>query len=133
MNKVLSLFGASLLVLTVFTSALQAAPEKPKVHGILFFSESCGSCKILDPKIEKVKASFKGQPVLFTKLDHSNDFSSGQAELLAASIGVGNIYSKQAKKSGYMLLVNDKNEVVAKLTKKMTEDEISAEITNALK
>ncbi len=113
------------------THALEAS--KPKVVGVLFYSETCASCKVLDPKIEAVKKEYASKAILFTKLDHSNDGSKNQAALLAGTIGIEKVYKAQEKGSGFMLLVNPKNqEVIAKLTRDMSEADIKAALDKAL-
>ncbi len=109
-------------------------PAQPKVVGLMFYSDSCGSCKILDPKIESVKKDFATQPILFATLDHSNDGSKNQAALMAKSLGLGEVYTAQEKASGYMLLVNPRSgEIITKLTRDMSEADIKTAFDNALK
>lgn len=108
-------------------------PAQPRVVGLMFFSDTCGSCKILDPKIENVKKDYLSQPILFATLDHSNDGSTNQAALLADSLGLAEVYAAQEKASGFLLLVNpESGEIITKLTRDMSEDEIKAAFDSAL-
>lgn len=118
-----------------FTAGLlhAAEPAEPEVLGVMFYADTCGSCKVLDPKIEAVKSSFLTKPVLFVKLDHSNDGTKNQSALLAGSLGLGEVYKAQEKASGFMLIVNaDSKKVLGKLTRDMSEAEIKAELDKAL-
>ncbi len=109
-------------------------PAQPKVVGLMFYSDTCGSCKILDPKIEAVKGDYTTKPILFATLDHSNDGSKNQAALLAESLGLGKVYADQEKASGYMLLVNPgSGEILAKIDRDMSEAEIKTAFDEALK
>ncbi|WOO41383.1 TlpA family protein disulfide reductase [Rubellicoccus peritrichatus] len=122
----LSFFGISQ------ANAMEAA--EPKVIGLLFYSDSCGSCKVLDPKIETAKNDYTTEPILFVTFDHSNAGSKNQAALLADSLSLGKIYDAQKKASGYMLLVDPKSgKVITKLTREMSEDDIKAAFNSALK
>lgn len=111
--------------------AMEAA--QPKVIGLLFYSDSCGSCKVLDPKIEAVKKDYATKPILFATFDHSNAGSKNQAALLADGLSLGKVYDAQKKASGYMLLIDPKSdEILAKLTRDMSEAEIKAAFDKAL-
>lgn len=111
--------------------ALESA--EPKVVGLMFYADTCGSCKILDPKIEAVKKDYTAKPILFATLDHSNEGSRNQAALLAESLGLGKIYAAQEKASGFLLLINPKSgEVITKLTRDMSEAAIKAAFDKAL-
>lgn len=108
-------------------------PAQPKLLGLMFYADTCATCKVLDPKIEAVKADYLGKPILFAKLDHSNDGSKNQAALLAGSLGVGEIYKAQEKASGFLLIIDAASkQVVGKLTRDMTEADIKAEFDKAL-
>ncbi|MGF1678895.1 MAG: TlpA family protein disulfide reductase [Candidatus Methylacidiphilales bacterium] len=108
-------------------------PAQPKVVGLMFYSDTCGSCKILDPKIESVKKDYVTQPILFATLDHSNEGSKNQAALLAETLGLGKVYAAQEKASGFLLLVNPQSgEVITKLTRDMSEADIKAAFDQAL-
>jgi thiol-disulfide isomerase/thioredoxin len=123
-------------VTLIGTAGLAAAadPVEPKVVGLMFFADTCASCKVLDPKIQAVKGEFVEQPILFATFDHSNDATKAQSAMLAAALGVGGIYAAQEKASGFLVLVDAKTrQPVGKLTRDMSEDDIKAEINKALK
>jgi len=123
------------IVLACLGLALTAAaePTKPKIVGLLFYADWCGSCKVLEPKLTAIEPGFSGQPVLFTRVDLSNDFTKAQSALLAAQLGVSTAYAENAPKTGFMLLLDSATgRVLAKLTKTQTEEELKAEIAKAL-
>lgn len=126
----------------VFLSCLSASVASqeesgsadPKVVGVLFYADWCGSCKVLEPKLNKVKKDFMDQPVLFTRFDLTDDFTRQQSKLYANLIDMQNIYTENAGKTGFMLLVNPKDKrVLGKLIKTQSEQEIKATIQTALK
>ena len=116
------------------TATTQAAdPAEPELIGVMFYADSCGSCKILDPKIKKVQANYLSKPLLFATFDHSNDASKNQAALLAGSLDLGEVYKAQEKASGFMLVIDaETKKVVTKLTKDMTEEQIKEALDQAL-
>jgi len=132
-----NLLKSTLAIITLIgTVSLAAAadPVEPKVVGLMFFADTCASCKVLDPKIQAVKGEFVEEPILFATFDHSNDGTKAQAAMLAAALGVGDIYAAQEKASGFLVLVDAKTkQPVGKLTRDMSEDDIKAEINKALK
>ena len=126
---------ASVAVLGVLgiTQIHALEPVQPKVVAVMFHSDHCGSCKILDPKLSAVKPGFLGQPVLFATLDHTSDGTKNQAAMLAHKIGIGEVYKAQDKASGFMLLVKPgSDEIVGKITRDMSEADIKAAIDQAL-
>jgi len=127
-----SILAAAMLV-SMSGLASAADPVEPKVVGLMFYADTCASCKVLDPKIQAVKSEFTGKPLLFTTFDHSNDATMGQAAMLAAALGVGELYAAQEKASGFMILIDAKSkQPLGKLTRDMSEEEIKAEFNKAL-
>ena len=106
--------------------------ETPELVGFLFYADWCGSCKILDPKLQDIQPEFQGQKILFTRFDLTDDFTKEQSLLFASLLGVHDIYLAN-QKTGFMLLVNvETGEVLGKLVKTQTKDELRAAITAAL-
>lgn len=90
-----TLVTITLIGITNLASAAQ--PVEPKVVGLMFWADTCASCKVLDPKIHAVKGEFVEQPILFATFDHSNDATKLQAAMLATGLGVGDIYKGAGK------------------------------------
>ena len=122
----------TVLVTTIAAIAAEVA-SKPAVIGVLFYADQCGSCKILDPKIQAVKKEFTDKPILFTRVDLTDDYTKSQSQMLASMLGISEIYNENAPKTGYMLLINAKDKkVLGKLTKTQSEEEIKTTIKTAL-
>jgi hypothetical protein len=130
-----NLLKTTLATVTLITGLATAAePVEPKIVGLMFWADTCASCKVLDPKIQAVKGEFTERPILFATFDHSNDVTKAQAAMLAAALGVGDIYKAQEKASGFLILVDAKTrQPIAKLTRDMSEEDIRTEINKALK
>jgi thiol-disulfide isomerase/thioredoxin len=134
MKNLLKTILATVALVGITNLATAAEPVEPKVVGLMFFADTCASCKVLDPKIQAVKAEYVEQLILFATFDHSNDVTKVQAAMLAAALGVGDIYKAQEKASGFLILVDAKTkQPVGKLTRDMSEEDIKTEINKALK
>jgi len=134
-TKILRPILACIAFIALVTPAMAKASEseQPQVIGLMFYADTCGSCKILDPKVEAAQQSFANDPVLFLTFDHSNPASQKQAALLAEAVGLASVYSSEKKASGFMLLVDPKSQqVLARITRSMSETDIQATIQSAL-
>lgn len=121
------------LLLTFAFSAATALAEEAKIVALQFHSDHCGSCKILDPKLSQAKTELAGSPILFVKLDHTDDTTSQQSKLLVHALKLDSVYAKQKKSSGFVLLIDtDSNKVVGKLTKKQSPEKMTKMLTEAI-
>lgn len=110
-----------------------AAPEQPKVVGLLFYADWCASCKVLEPKLNEVKKQFMDQPIYFTRVDMTDDSTQKQSGMLAEWVGLGEIYREHAPKTGFMLLIDPQTKkVLSKLTKTQSEAELKTAMEDAL-
>jgi len=124
------------LVLGVFVvhaaTAVKEEAQQPLLVGVLHHADWCGSCKVLDPKLEAVKRDFQDQGVLFTQVDLTDEFTQAQSVLFASWVGYKDVLANN-QKTGFMLLVNPATgETMGKLTKVQSEDELRATIGEAL-
>lgn len=134
MKNLLKTTLVTIILIGITNLANAAQPVEPKVVSLMFWADTCASCKVLDPKIHAVKKEFVEQPILFATFDHSNDATKLQAAMLATGLGVGDIYKAQEKASGFLILVDAKTkQPVGKLTRDMSEEDIRKEINKALK
>ncbi len=110
-----------------------AAQEQP-VLAAMFYSNWCGACQILDPKIEAVKPAFEGHAVDFIKFDFSYAMVRGKAiAALAAEKGVPHIYAKNKGRTGFMLLIDPATETVLDIiTLRDSKDDIAAKIERSM-
>ncbi|MCI0523852.1 MAG: thioredoxin domain-containing protein [Acidobacteria bacterium] len=107
--------------------------EPPRLLAVLFYAGWCGSCKVLEPKLDQVKRDFQGQPVLFTRFDLTDDFTNDQSARYAATLGLENYYRENAGKTGYLLLIDAKSKkLLGKITKLNSPEEIRAMLKQAL-
>ncbi len=138
MRKLIFLLIPLLVIALPFTShSEEASPAaKPAVYGVLFYADWCGSCKALDPKITQARqeAKLDTMDILFVTLDLTDDVTKHQASLMAATLGISDVYEGNAGKTGFMLLLNAENgEKLSQLTNSLETDVIAVRIQEAVK
>jgi len=133
-HRLLSLLAAVTILSSFATQSVHAAEvDGPAVIGALFYSDTCGSCKVLDPKITAARETMADSPVLFVTFDHSNEATKNQAILLADRLGLEEIYASQKKASGFLLLIDAKTgEVIETITKSASAADIEASLAKAI-
>ncbi|MEM1058556.1 MAG: hypothetical protein AAGK14_04850 [Verrucomicrobiota bacterium] len=108
-----------LLLLTVAACSLGLgavhAAETPKVIAAKFHKDTCGTCKVLAPEVDALRAKYGDQDVLFITFDRSSPASQNQAELLASGLGVAEAYEGNPG-AGFLLLIDaESKDVLDKL------------------
>jgi len=131
-------FSISLLLLSAYAPAQQTdkAVEEgaPRIIGLLMYADWCQSCKVLEPKLSKVKKDFEGKGIFFTRLDMTDEFTMYQSSLYASWVGFEEIFRENEGRTGYMLLIDpNSKKVLSKVVKTQTPDEIRAAIQAVLK
>ena len=109
------------------------AQEQP-VIAAMFYSNWCGACQILDPRIEAVKPAFAGHNVDFVKFDFSYALVRGKAiKALAEEKGIANIYAKNKGRTGFMLLIDPVTQTVMDIvTIRDSKEAIAAKLQRSL-
>lgn len=141
----LALLAGSLLLAVPSSFALatqqasdEAAPsdeeqDMPEVIGVFFYADWCGSCKVLDPKLETVQEELGQKPVVFQRFDMTDETTTYRSKLLANLLGLGEVFEQNAGKTGFMLLIDpDTKEVIGRLTKDQSEEQLATEIGRAI-
>jgi thiol-disulfide isomerase/thioredoxin len=124
----------SLLIAMVFIPNQGYSQEntQPELMVVKFHADWCGSCRALGPVLTDLTNKLDGKPVLFVKLDFTNNTSKHQTKLLAFSLGIEKIVA-QNNSTGFLLVVDSKTkEVKAKLTKEKSVKEMANEINSLL-
>ncbi len=92
--------------------AESSLPDQP-LNAVMFYSNWCGACQILDPKIESIKANFADRPVTFIKFDFSFAMvRGGKLQKLAEQNNLEQTYANNKGKTGFMLLIDPGTEQV---------------------
>ncbi len=129
------LFATLALAMIIVPTHAIADTDQPEIFGVLFYADWCGSCKILDPAIQKARgqSDLDNEPVLFVRLDLTDATRRYQASLMASALGLGDFYEKNAGATGFMLLVDaETKEIISRLTKTMDATAITNEVKAAI-
>lgn len=119
------------LMLAAVSFAANAA--RPAVIGLLFHADWCASCKEIAPNLEIARREFVGQPVLFTRVDQTDDHTKRQSAMLAAQLGTADVYRGNTAKTGFVALLEAKSgKEPGRLTKTQSADEMRVAIAKAL-
>jgi len=116
-----------ILIPTFLLCTTARAEEPPPVEsfGLMFHSDTCGSCEVLNPKIDAVKPDFEEENILFVTFDHTDASTRNQAKLMAEALGLTPVFEAQRKASGFFLVVDaDSGEVLVRLDKTSGPEEI---------
>lgn len=105
--------------------------EAANLAAVLVYADWCSSCKILDPKVEAVKANQELPGVNFVTIDYTArdvDDLFAQADQQGVGEAIRQFLAEEVK-TGWLLLVDlDDNRVVGKVVKSMEEAEIAGAI-----
>lgn len=133
----LSLFALALFVMGSFAPAVTAqekemAHDTAPVKAVVFYADTCGSCKILEPRVAAALNAINANKVDVIKFDFSNNTTSAEAVALAKAKNVENILQQFGQKTGFVSIVNNDGEIVEKLTKNDTAEDIAAKLAKAI-
>ncbi len=130
------------LVISVLTLAIPLASNtapgvgvKPMIYAVMMHADWCGTCKALGPKITQAREKDKldSKNLLFVKLDLTDETTTHQAAMMAAALGISELYESNAGKTGFMLLINaETGEKIARITNNLDAKSISEHITEAI-
>lgn len=131
-----------LLILAVQTFAIplisNGAPGvsvKPMIYAVMMHADWCGTCKALDPKITQAreKGKLDSKNLLFVQLDLTNETTTHQAAMMAAALGITELFDSNAGKTGFMLLIDaETGEKIARITNKLDVESITKHINEAI-
>jgi thiol-disulfide isomerase/thioredoxin len=109
------------------------AEQKPQVVGLVFYADWCGTCKVLEPRIDEVKKELADKPVYITRVDLTDDATRAQSQLFANWVGLGEIYQEHGGATGFMLLIDpEEKKVIQRIGAQHSEQQIRQAIDQAL-
>ncbi|MGF1669683.1 MAG: TlpA family protein disulfide reductase [Balneolaceae bacterium] len=135
MMKTLMLSTAFVLLFAFTTIASETASvdeqitSEPKVIAVTMHGDWCGKCKIMDPKLNSIKAEFKDTGILFTILDMTNDFTKSQAGLQARVMGIYDLFEQHEGRTGYTVIIDaETGKEIDRITHDLSEDEMRSKL-----
>jgi thiol-disulfide isomerase/thioredoxin len=114
-------------LITAPASAMDSKAQAQKPMLVKFTAEWCGSCKILDPKLEQALSNAdinNGLEVVV--FDFTNNDTKAAAASLAGEKGLSDIFQKHEPKTGFSLMVDQNMMEQGRFTKENSVEEIEA-------
>ena len=129
------ILALAFFVLTPAPASAQAAPpsvEEPRLVAALFRSNWCGTCKILEPRYERVMRAYDTARVERVRFDSSFGRRGALAQR-ASEEGISTVYDTTSGATGFVLLIDrDTQDVLARITADYSEADIVGALDYAL-
>lgn len=128
------LAGAAMVIAGGVGSAY-ADDANAKLAAVLVYADWCGSCQVLDPTVDAVKAGGPIDGVSFVRLDYTerNDADFAAAAEAADVSEALDAFMGDTIKTGQLLLVDlDDARVIGKVSKDFDQAQIEAAVRAAL-
>ena len=108
------------------------AAEAQNVKAVVFFSENCSSCKVLDPKMKAAMKAINTDKIDVVKLDFTSKETIEATKVLATDKELGGLLQKFGAKTGFVTLVGADGQIIEKITKTDSEADIAAKLASAI-
>ena len=99
---------------------------------VVFYSETCSSCKVMEPKMAKALNVVNRDNFQVVKFDFSNDATIEATRSVAAEKNVNSTLQKYGAKTGFAVLVDADGNELAKITKSDSSPEMAMKIINSV-
>lgn len=134
--KLLSLLTLAFITIAGLPHASKAMEghhmDAPVIKAVAFHSDTCGTCKILGPKVKAAFGVINKDKLEVVKFNFTDKGTIAKTRELAKSKNVNDILQKFGAKTGFVVLVNGKGEIVEKLNASDSMPEIAAKLAKAI-
>lgn len=132
-----SLFMAAFALLAAFPIGAKAMDkhmnhDSAPVKAVAFHSDSCGSCKILGPRMKEATKNVSPDKLEVVKFDFTNKQTIEATKKLAAEKKVGHILNEYGAKTGFVVLVDASGKEVDKIKVDDNVDAITKKLATAV-
>ena len=103
----------------------------PQVNAVIFYSDTCGSCKILEPKMMDAMAVINTDRINVVKLDFSNEATIEASKIRAKENNVGTTLQAYGVKTGFVVLVDNEGNEIGKISVDDSAEDIATKLTTA--
>jgi len=110
----------------------KAMDEMKPVKLVMFYSDTCGSCKILEPRVSDAMKAINGDALEVVKFDFSNKASIEATKKMATEKDVAAVLQSYGAKTGFAVLVDGQGNEVAKLTINHETTDIAEELAKSI-
>ncbi len=114
------------------TMSETAMAQRAPVTAIMFFSQQCTSCKILDPRMKKAMQAVNTDKINVVTFDFSNKDAIAQTRTTAEENGLSDVLQSYGAKTGYVVLLDASGKEIDKIKVDHDEKEIANKLTNAI-
>lgn len=132
-----ALIALAALIFTALPAAAQdaepASADRPVV-AMMFLSDFCAACRVLEPRIEAIEPAFEGRPIEFVRFDQTMSLlTRGRLNRLAEEHGVAAAWEARRGGTGFVVLVDPANGAeLDMLTIRLEPEEMYHRIERAL-
>ena len=102
------------------------------IKAVAFHSDSCGSCKVIGPRIVEALEIINPSKVEIIKLDFTNKQTIEETKTLAIAKDIDPVLQKFGARTGWIALVNSSGEVVDKIKVDHDIGEMAAKLAVAI-
>ena len=106
--------------------------EQNAVKAVVFYAANCGSCKILEPRMEEALQAINKDKVEVVKFDFSSKETIEATKALANEKNVNDILQQYGAKTGFVVLLDKEGKEVSKLKVDDNSADIASKIVKAI-
>lgn len=109
-----------------------SAQAADKTNLVLFYSDYCGQCKILEPKLKEALNDVDKGAITFIKFDYTDRDRIMASKDVAAENGLTELQKKYGAKTGFAILTDSDGHELGQLSASDSVEELYKKITGAL-
>lgn len=109
-----------------------AMSDTSNVKAVIFYSENCGSCKILDPRMKKALNAINKDKIDIVKFDFSSADTIAATKVSAAKLGLNDTLQKYGAKTGFAVLLDANGQEITKFKVDHDTADIASEMAKAI-
>lgn len=89
--------------------------HEPAVTAVMFFSTSCASCKILDPRMKEALNGIEADKIDIVVFDFTNKNTIAATKALATEKGLESVLNEFGARTGFIALVDAENHITDRI------------------
>ena len=110
-----------------------SSTDQPTLLAVRTTAQWCKTCKTAKDSFRDLVRQLRNEPVLFITLDRTDEFTSGQASVLAAALGIRESLSAGRTRVGQLHIINARSkELISTVPLSPDADSMSTTVRKAL-
>lgn len=134
--NITTFFAFLLSAFTLISPHAQAEEKMAEkdIAGVYFYADWCGTCKLLEPRVEKARAEEKtADDIDFITFDMTDSTSIARTRKMAQMENLNNVLQKYGAATGFLVLYDrSNNETLQVLTSKDSSEKIQKAFKDAV-